>query len=734
MPLEPLPHQPALPVVPPGFRLVGPAKADKVLAPLQQKKAPLTTQEPEQRRDGTPLAAEALMQPPPPGDETLAPTAREPTAGELLARVHELEEANTALAAQNATLESSLSSARRAAEPVRASGSMLSCCRGVGLCPHPPAQVAGHGAESKAATTSSGGFHLQKTRRNFAVVFCALLVVEMLILLVPDYPSRPTTFMSDLLRTRIVEVASPAAADPEVPIIGGNVTIGGQPLAVGVLLPAASLVFFFVLLLVSLPLLEEEEEMERGKTGKEKRYSLSELQALMKPHETWLLIRGSFYNITPFVAKLRCPTSALHSWSISRSHTLEEVRRRDAASVLATWIQPWDMGWKDECRFGRADLEVKGDSLPLIDWRHVPFFPAGALVAVLAYTCMAFPRFLIEPYVQLLAVWWFGAAFTALMLVFYLVSRPLNIKFRTSLRSNIVWCFHVVAGLGASTFSLTVFFTHTPLPHAILTFVCDLIHGSTILIQTSTMHWGDSHVTSASYTWLALVKMVFAILLLRSCATEGQQERAAGDATSLMPFEVAIRYGLILQAFAYQRFFIFAMKHLTGQYYYTLSTIMCGMFCGFYAAGMFVAGATWLVVMMAYHSVPERWRPNANYEDKLYVFSREVYKERLKAVLEENGLEELVAVARRKDAETTKRKACLLESVLDTDGDGLEVEEWTRLWTQLGLKADGDDDGGESSQILQSFSSDIFLQNAELTHMVFDELVATIRSEGGGAS
>merc|ERR1712227_288006 len=64
--------------------------------------------------------------------------------------------------------------------------------------------------------------------------------------------------------------------------------------------------------------------------------------------------------------------------------------------------------------------------------------------------------------------------------------------------------------------------------------------------------------------------------------------------------EPLMRYGVMLQAFSYQRFFVWTFNILTKKHYYTIATYMCGMLAVWPAFGMFNSFATYVIMLAIY--------------------------------------------------------------------------------------------------------------------------------------
>lgn len=254
--------------------------------------------------------------------------------------------------------------------------------------------------------------------------------------------------------------------------------------------------------------------------------------------------------------------------------------------------------------------------------------------------------------------------------------------------------------------------------------IFDTIHGCTICYQLTRMYWGDTQLIYCSYLWLCICKFFLALELVFSTA-----DNSAHLQGRVHPMEWAMRYGLMLQAFAYQRFFIYALKWVTGSYQYSVATIMCGMLCGFQAIGAFNATTTWLVCVASFRYLPKWCKPVKNKQDKLYLFSRQEYRAGVRFAVKKWGKGELLALGKRKDAKSALVKAEVLEGILDIDNDGLDKEEWAMLWRSLGLKFDY-----SNSDIMNKFHENIFRTDPDLAHNIYnEELLGAIRTDLEGS-
>merc|ERR1719281_1339722 len=107
-----------------------------------------------------------------------------------------------------------------------------------------------------------------------------------------------------------------------------------------------------------------------------------------------------------------------------------------------------------------------------------------------------------------------------------------------------MWVTHVTCGILAALSSVIAFFVRTPQPWALSIVVWDSIHFFSTWYLMEFMFWGDKILVYPAYSHTLCVKWGFALALI-------------AWPTWIEPL---MRYGCILQAFSYQRFFVFTFN------------------------------------------------------------------------------------------------------------------------------------------------------------------------------
>lgn len=146
----------------------------------------------------------------------------------------------------------------------------------------------------------------------------------------------------------------------------------------------------------------------------------------------------------------------------------------------------------------------------------------------------------------------------------------------------------MTSGSICAILSFVGFFLKKPQPIMQLAAACDLLHFATTLYQMRIMMFGARDLIYPEYLWLMLVKLALAIWLFFE----------PGDPM------VALRYGVTLCAFSYQRLFIFFFRAIyKNEEHYVLATTLCGVMGGYQAIGCFWATVSLILVMTFYRFV-----------------------------------------------------------------------------------------------------------------------------------